>query len=241
MKKLMIISCMVILAACSETTVEAAKVAPLSLDSDKAKFSYAIGVDIGNSLLQVGTKDLARDALIAALNDILDGKKPLVSVEEMAKVKQVYFKKQAEEKAAEQKVSGEKNKADGLKYLAENGKKSGVITTASGLQYEVLKQGDGAKPVATDKVKVHYRGTLLDGTEFDSSYKRGQPISFPLNGVIPGWTEGVQLMKVGSTFKFVIPSELAYGDRGAGPQIGPGNTLVFEVELLAIETEEKAG
>ena len=240
MKKLMLIGCLAVLAACNQTAEQPAKAAPLSLDSEKAKFSYAIGMDIGLSLQQIGS-DLERDALLAALNDSLDGKESRVPVQEAADIKQAFFKKQGEKKAAEQKIAGEKNKADGLKFLAENGKKAGVTTTASGLQYEVLKQGDGAKPKATDKVKVHYRGTLLNGDEFDSSYKRGQPISFPLDGVIPGWTEGVQLMNVGSTFKFVIPSELAYGDRGAGPQIGPGNTLIFEVELLGIETEEKAG
>jgi FKBP-type peptidyl-prolyl cis-trans isomerase FkpA/FKBP-type peptidyl-prolyl cis-trans isomerase FklB len=239
MKKSMIIGCMALFAACSQATETVAE-APLSLDSDKSKFSYAIGLDIGRSLQQVGS-DLDRDALIAALNDSLDGKESRVPAEEAAELKQAFFKKQADKKAAEQKVAGKKNKAEGLKFLAENGKKEGVTTTTSGLQYEVITKGDGAKPKATDKVKVHYRGTLLNGDEFDSSYKRGQPISFPLNGVIPGWTEGVQLMKVGSTFKFVIPSELAYGDRGAGPQIGPGATLIFEVELLGIETEEKAG
>jgi FKBP-type peptidyl-prolyl cis-trans isomerase FkpA/FKBP-type peptidyl-prolyl cis-trans isomerase FklB len=240
MKKLMIIACLALLAACSETTVEPAKAQALSLDSDKAKFSYAIGLDIGHSLQQIGS-NLERDALMAALNDSLDGKEPRIPAQEVAKIKQAMFKKLSEKRAAEQKVQGEKNKADGLKFLAEHGKKEGVITTASGLQYEVLKQGNGAKPKATDKVKVHYKGTLLDGTEFDSSYKRGQPISFPLNGVIPGWTEGVQLMNVGSTFKFVIPSELAYGAHGAGSKIGPNSTLIFEVELLGIETEEKKG
>jgi hypothetical protein len=119
-------------------------------------------------------------------------------------------------------------------FLAENGKKAGVTTTASGLQYEVLKQGTGAKPAATDTVKVHYEGKLLDGTVFDSSVQRGEPVSFPLNRVIPGWTEGVQLMTVGSKYKFVIPSELAYGDQGAGP-IPPHSVLQFEVELLSIE------
>ncbi len=240
MKKLMIISCLSILMACSQATETIAEAPPLSLDSDRAKFSYAIGVDIGNSLLQVGTNDLKRDALIAALNDTLDGKKPRISAKDMGTVKQAFFKKQAEKKAAERKIAGKKNKAEGLKFLAENGKKAGVTTTASGLQYEILKQGNGTKPKATDKVKVHYRGTLIGGKEFDSSYKRGQPISFPLNGVIPGWTEGVQLMNVGSTFKFVIPSELAYGDRGAGKDIGPDSTLIFEVELLAIETAAMA-
>lgn len=240
MKKLMIIGCMALLAACSETSVQPAKAPPVSLDSEKAKFSYAIGMDIGKNLQNIGS-NIETDVLLAALKDSLEGKESRVPAQEATEIIQAFFKKQGEDKAAEQKIAGEQNKAVGLKFLAENGKKAGVTTTASGLQYKVIKQGDGAKPKATDTVKVHYRGTLLDGTEFDSSYKRGQPISFPLNGVIPGWTEGVQLMSVGSTFKFVIPSELAYGDRGAGPQIGPGNTLIFEVELLGIETEEKAG
>ncbi len=129
----------------------------------------------------------------------------------------------------------EKNQAAGETYLAENKKKEGVVTTASGLQYKVLKEGTGDQPKATDSVKVHYKGTSIDGKEFDSSYARGEPISFPLNGVIKGWTEGVQLMKVGSKFQFVIPSELAYGKRGAPPVIGPSETLIFEVELLGIE------
>jgi len=151
-----------------------------------------------------------------------------------AKAKQTSFKQQAEARALAQKAADEKNKADGVKFLTENGKKKGVTTTKSGLQYEVLKQGVGAKPKATDKVTVNYRGTLIDGTEFDSSYKRGQPVTFPLNGVIKGWTEGVQLMNVGSKYKFVLPSKLAYGARGTGPKIGPNSVLVFDVELINI-------
>jgi FKBP-type peptidyl-prolyl cis-trans isomerase len=126
-------------------------------------------------------------------------------------------------------------KANGAAYLAENGKKEDVTTTDSGLQYTVMTEGDGAKPGATDTVTVHYRGTLLDGTEFDSSYSRNQPASFGLNQVIPGWTEGVQLMNIGSKYKFVVPYELAYGERGAGQSIGPYETLIFEVELLEIK------
>ena len=125
--------------------------------------------------------------------------------------------------------------SEGEAFLAENGKRPEVTTTASGLQYEVIEMGDGAKPTASSTVKVHYRGTLLDGTVFDSSYDRGEPISFPLNGVIRGWTEGLQLMPVGSKFKFYIPYDLAYGERGAGQVIGPYETLIFEVELLNIE------
>ena len=240
LKRLMIISCMAVLVACSQTTETVAEAPPVSLDSEKAKFSYAIGMDIGRNLQDIGS-NIETDVLLAALKDSLEGKEPRLPVKEAAAIIQAFVKKQSEDKAAEQQIAGEQNKAEGLKFLAENGKKSGVTTTASGLQYEVITKGDGAKPKATDKVKVHYRGTLLNGTEFDSSYKRGEPISFPLNGVIAGWTEGVQLMNVGSKFKFAIPSELAYGDRGAGPQIGPNNTLIFEVELLGIETEDKAG
>ncbi len=126
-------------------------------------------------------------------------------------------------------------KEKGEQYLAENAKKETVKTTASGLQYEVLTEGTGKSPSATDTVKVHYRGTLIDGTEFDSSYSRGEPAEFPLNRVIPGWTEGVQLMKEGAKYRFVIPSQLAYGSRGAGPVIGPDETLIFEVELLEVK------
>ncbi len=129
----------------------------------------------------------------------------------------------------------EQNLNEGKAFLAENKKKAGVTTTSSGLQYEVLTQGNGPKPTASDSVKVHYEGTLINGTVFDSSYKRGQSISFPLNGVIRGWTEGVQLMNVGSKFRFYIPSDLAYGVRGAGRDIGPNSTLIFDVELLGIE------
>ncbi len=203
--------------------------------SENAKLSYAIGLDVGNSLKTLGS-EIDRDTFMEALNAQLDGKTPRLDAAEAAKVKQSFFQKRAAKQVEERKTKAAANKVAGEKFLAENAKKDGVKVTASGLQYEVLKMGDGAKPVATDKVKVHYRGTLLDGTEFDSSYKRGQPISFPLNGVIKGWTEGVQLMPVGSKFKFYIPSDLAYGANGAGKAIGPDSTLIFEVELLAIET-----
>jgi len=232
MKKIMIIACVAMLAACSDKA-EAPKAAVLSLDSDKAKLSYAIGMDIGQSL-EALKADLDRALLIAAINDRLDGAEAKVSQEDAAKVKQAFFKAQADKRAAEQKADAEKNVSAGKAFMLENGKRAGVTTTASGLQYEVITKGSGDKPAATDKVTVNYRGTLIDGTEFDSSYKRGQPITFPLNGVIAGWTEGVQLMSVGSKFKFVLPSELAYGERGAGAKIGPNSVLVFEVELLGI-------
>ena len=127
------------------------------------------------------------------------------------------------------------NKIEGQKFLEANMLKEGVTTTASGLQYKVIKAGSGNKPKATDTVTVHYQGTLVNGTEFDSSYRRGQPVSFPVNGVIPGWTEALQLMEAGAKWQIVIPSNLAYGDRGAGPQIGPNATLIFEIELISIQ------
>ncbi|MDQ6956218.1 MAG: FKBP-type peptidyl-prolyl cis-trans isomerase [Mariprofundaceae bacterium] len=235
MKKYIVVAAVAMLAACSQQESSAPKQA--ALDTELSKVSYAIGLDVANSLKGLGT-DIDRAAFTEALNVQLDGAKARLSAEEAIKIKQAFFQKRAEKQAEERKTAGAANKAKGEKFLAENAKKDGVTTTASGLQYEVLKMGDGAKPVATDKVKVHYRGTLLDGTEFDSSYKRGQPISFPLNGVIKGWTEGVQLMPVGSKFKFYIPSALAYGERGAGAAIAPNSTLVFEVELLAIEAEK---
>ncbi len=130
--------------------------------------------------------------------------------------------------------SADENKSEGEAFLAENGKKEGVITTASGLQYKVIKEGDGASPTATSSVTVHYKGTTIDGNEFDSSYKRGTPATFPLNRVIPGWTEGLQLMKEGASYQFYIPSDLAYGSRGAGRDIGPNSTLIFDVELIKV-------
>jgi len=233
-KTIIAATCLIMLAACSQQAeVKQTKSTELQLDNDNAKLSYAIGMDIGMSVKSLKA-DLDRTALLAAITDRLDGGNLKLSEEEAAKAKQAFFKKQAAARAATQKAAGAKNKADGAKFLAENGKKKGVTTTKSGLQYEVIKSGDGAKPKATDKVTVHYRGTLIDGTEFDSSYKRGQPVTFPLNGVIKGWTEGVQLMSVGSTFKFVIPSELAYGPNGAGPKIGPDSVLAFDVELISI-------
>jgi len=224
------------LAGCSQEKIEE-EAKQVVLDNGASKFSYAIGLDIGNSLKNLG-EDLNRAAFIEALNAQLDGSTLRLDAAEAQQVKQAFAQKRAAKQAEERKQAGASNKAAGEKFLAENAKKDGVIVTASGLQYEVLTMGDGAKPVLTDKVKVHYEGKLLDGTVFDSSYKRGQPISFPLNGVIKGWTEGVQLMPVGSKFKFYIPANLAYGEHGAGAVIAANSTLVFEVELLGIEAEK---
>jgi len=236
MKKVFVLACVVLLAACSQQ--EEKKAPALSLDSEGSKLAYAIGMDIGMSLKTLGT-DLDRAVMIAAINDRLDGVDTKLSQEDANKVKQAFFVKQAEKKAADQKAAGEKNKVDGAAFLAEHAKKEGVTVTPSGLHYQVILQGEGAKPTLNDKVTVHYKGTTIDGVEFDSSYSRGEPISFPLAGVIPGWQEGVQLMNVGSKYRLVLPSELAYGERGAGAKIGPNSVLVFEVELIAI-VDQKA-
>ena len=207
------------------------------LTTDAQKFGYAIGVDIGKSLTPVKDEvDIA--ALTKGLEETIAGKAPRLDDETREKVKTEVTRK-LQQKQMEERVSKAKvAKEAGEKFLAENGKREGVKTTASGLQYEVLTEGSGASPKTSDKVKVHYKGTLIDGTEFDSSYSRGQPVTFPLGNVIPGWTEGLQLIKTGGKAKLFIPSNLAYGERGAGAKIGPNETLVFEVELVAIEKPE---
>lgn len=192
--------------------------------------SYAIGQDIGNSLKSQGLSNLNPTLLIKAIQDVVKNQPLLLSKEQCDMSIRDFLQKAAAEKIA-------KNKAAGEQFLAANKTKQGVVTLPSGLQYQVIKEGTGPKPALTDKVKTHYHGTLIDGTVFDSSVDRGQPISFAVNGVIPGWTEALQLMPVGSKWKLFIPSELAYGDRQAGPKIGPGSTLIFEVELLEIVKE----
>ena len=208
----------------------------IELDTDEKKLGYIIGMDIGKSLREQGT-DVDLDSLMDAIRATYKGEDLAMTTEEAAQIRKEYIEKRKAEQAAEAAVVGESNLVVGQKFLAENATKEGVQTTASGLQYKVITMGDGAKPVATDTVKVHYRGTLLDGTEFDSSYARNEPISFGLNRVIAGWTEGVQLMPVGSKFMFYIAPDLAYGAGGGGP-IPPNSTLTFEVELLDIGAPE---
>ncbi len=205
-----------------------------ALETDAQKFGYAIGVDLGKSLQPVKA-DVDITALKAGLDDVFSGTEPKMDDATREEVKNTVAKKMQERQLQERTEQASKAGAEGEKFLAENGKKDGVKTTASGLQYEVLTEGKGAKPTAADRVTVHYKGTLINGEEFDSSYSRGQPVTFPLANVIPGWTEGVQLMTPGSKYKFVIPSALAYGERGAGVKIGPNETLVFEVELISVE------
>jgi FKBP-type peptidyl-prolyl cis-trans isomerase FklB len=207
------------------------------LKDQKDKASYSIGYDIGETFKKQNV-DLNTDALFAGLKEGLAGKEAALSKEEREKTLQAFQKEMMEKQIAASKEAATKNAAEGEKFLAENKKKDGVKTTASGLQYKVLKEGSGAPPKETDTVVTNYRGTLIDGTEFDSSYKRNEPASFPVNRVIKGWTEALQLMKPGGKFQLFIPSSLAYGERGAGQLIGPNATLIFEVELLSIKLPE---
>lgn len=210
----------------------------MELKDLKQKASYAIGADIAANMKRQEI-DIDLKALTAGFADAFSGSKMLLSEAEMKEVIEQFRADLMAKMETKQKMAGDQNVKAGEAFLAANAKKEGVKVTASGLQYKVLKSGKGTKsPKATETVKVHYHGTLIDGTVFDSSVERGEPISFPLNGVIPGWTEGVQLMKEGDKFQFTIPSKLAYGERGAGGKIGPNSTLIFEVELLAIEGEK---
>ena len=192
------------------------------------KISYGLGLSLGQQLKSSGVKELAYADLAAGIQDMLEGNQPKVSFQEAQQAINKFFAELEEKASVAAKAAGEA-------FLAENAKRPGVKVTASGLQYEVLDATIGQKPKATDTVRVHYEGTLPDGTVFDSSYKRGEPISFPLNGVIAGWTEGLQLMSVGSKYKLFIPYHLGYGERGAGASIPPYSALVFTVELLGIE------
>ena len=198
------------------------------------KVSYALGIGIGRQLSQMGAADLNIDDFAQAIKDVIAGDLKLGDAEAQ-QIVQEFFAKQEEKQKAEAAEKGKAAKQDGEKILAENGKKEGVITTASGLQYQVLREGNGQSPKATDTVECHYEGTLIDGTKFDSSYDRGQTATFPLNQVIAGWTEGLQLMKEGGKYRFFIPYELGYGERGAGASIPPFSTLVFDVELVSVK------
>ncbi|CCY81611.1 peptidyl-prolyl cis-trans isomerase [Prevotella sp. CAG:1185] len=198
------------------------------------KVSYALGLGIGRQLAQMCASDLNIDDFAAAIKDVIAGNELKVSNREAQTIVQDYFRKQEEKLNAERAEKGKAAKAEGEKYLAENAKKEGVVTLPSGLQYMVLKEGNGKKPKATDKVKCHYEGFLIDGTVFDSSIQRGEPAVFPLNQVIAGWTEGLQLMQEGAKYRFFIPYILGYGEGGAGASIPPYAALIFDVELLEV-------
>jgi FKBP-type peptidyl-prolyl cis-trans isomerase FkpA/FKBP-type peptidyl-prolyl cis-trans isomerase FklB len=203
------------------------------LETEAQKLGYIIGMDIGASLKQQGA-DLDLDSLVEAIKATYNDEPLALTPEEAASIREGFIAKRQAEAKQQRESMGSINAAEGDKFLLENRVKEGVQITDSGLQYKVVVMGEGAKPAASDKVTVHYRGTLLNGEEFDSSYSRNQPTSFQLDQVIPGWTEGVQLMPVGSKFMFYIPPNLAYGPNGGGP-IGPNATLIFEVELLSID------
>ena len=198
------------------------------------KVSYALGLGIGRQLAQMGASELNIDDFAAAIKDVIAGNELKVSNREAQTIVQDYFRKQEEKLNAERAEKGKAAKAEGEKYLAENAKKEGVVTLPSGLQYMVLKEGNGKKPKATDQVKCHYEGFLIDGTVFDSSIQRGEPAVFPLNQVIAGWTEGLQLMQEGAKYRFFIPYILGYGEGGAGASIPPYAALIFDVELLEV-------
>ncbi|SOD89814.1 FKBP-type peptidyl-prolyl cis-trans isomerase [Spirosoma fluviale] len=208
--------------------------AATSLASNKDSVSYSIGMAMAQNFKQQGMTDLNTSMLAQGLSDAMKGQKTQLTLEQMGQCLNEFQQKQMAVRNAEGMKASAENKKIGAAFLTENKAKAGVVTTASGLQYSVEKEGTGAKPAATDRVKVHYTGRLLDGKVFDSSVERGQPAEFGVTEVIKGWTEALQLMPVGSKWKLYIPSDLAYGDRGAGADIKPGSTLVFDVELLDI-------
>jgi FKBP-type peptidyl-prolyl cis-trans isomerase FklB len=233
--------------ACTATKPRTAT--PLTLKTQKDKTSYAVGMNVGKGLaanLRQGSVDVDQAILLRGLKDALAGGKTLLTDEEakavLTQLQTEMRTRQQEKMKVEQekmKAVAEENKKQGVEFLAANKTKEGVVTLPSGLQYKILTEGTGPKPAATDTVTCDYKGTLVDGTEFDSSYKRGQPTSFPVTGVIKGWTEALQLMPVGSKWQLFVPSDLAYGDPGRGPQIGPGATLIFEVDLHSIQDKAK--
>lgn len=214
----------------------APKAATGPLKTQKDKVSYSIGLDIGKNFKNQGI-DVDPAMLARGMRDAMAGNKPLLTEEESHQVMTDFQMAMKEEHLKKQQAAGAENAKAAAAFLAANKKKPGVKTTASGLEYKVIKEGTGKTPTLEDTVTAHYRGTLLDGTEFDSSYKRGEPASFPVSGVIPGWTEVLQLMKVGSKYEVWIPANLAYGERGAGNVIGPNAMLTFEIELLDVKKE----
>ncbi len=204
------------------------------LKSQREKISYSFGMNVANSL-RSWEVELDYEVFLQAVKDVMGNKTTLMNDQEARQVMNAYRTEQTAKQQAKRKEQGEKNKAEGEKFLAENKTKPGVITLPSGLQYKVLTEGNGPIPKTNDTVNVNYRGTLIDGTEFDSSFKRNQPASFNVGFVIKGWTEALSMMKTGSKWQLFVPSSLAYGDQGSGKLIGPGSTLIFETELLSIK------
>ena len=214
--------------------------APVALTTQKQKNSYALGMSIGMGFQKQGIdKSIDTSLVVRGFRDSIGGAKTAMTEDEMKAALQQLRTEVMSAQESKAKEAGAANRKEGETFLAENKSKEGVKTLPDGLQYKVLTEGNGPKPASTDTVTVNYRGTLINGKEFDSSYKRGQPASFPVTGVIKGWTEALQLMPVGSKWQLFIPADLAYGDRGAGADIGPGDTLIFEVELLSIGEPKK--
>jgi FKBP-type peptidyl-prolyl cis-trans isomerase FklB len=230
MKRLLIVSLSIMLLFISNGEAAEKK----ALQSQRDKVSYSIGLDIGNNLKRQSI-DVDPDIISQGIKDILAGNEPSMTETEIIETMMILQKELMEKQAEKVKQLAEKNKTAGEAFLAENKKKDGVITLPSGLQYKIIKEGTGKTPKLTDTVTVNYRGTFIDGTEFDSSFKRGEPATFPVNGVIAGWTEALQLMKEGSNWQLFIPSNLAYGDKGAGVVIEPNSVLIFDVELISVK------
>ena len=214
-------------------TIQAGAEEPV-LKDQKEKISYSIGLNIGTNL-KAQNIDINPDLLERGIKDALTGTQPLLTQEEIKEVLSAFQKEMTAKADAERSAISEKNKTEGAAFLAENGKKEGVVTLPSGLQYKVLNTGTGAKPKATDIVVTNYKGTLIDGTESDSSYSRGKPAEFPVNKVIAGWTEALQLMETGSKWQLFIPANLAYGEKGYADVIAPNSVLIFELELISIK------
>ena len=224
-----------LLAGCAPE--DAGSAPEVKLDNPKNRISYTIGANIGQDF-KMQKMDIDPDILLMGLNDSLSGKELKLSEEEMMQEIQAFQEKMQAQMVAEREEQAAKNTAEGEAFLAENANAEGVVVTESGLQYKVIEAGEGDSPGPNDVATVHYNGTLIDGTKFDSSYDRGQPATFPVSGVIAGWTEALQLMKPGAKWQLFIPSELAYGDRGAGQNIGPNAALIFDVELISVEKGE---
>ena len=222
MKKILL--CIITSVVCLNSQAES------TLNTDKEKFSYSVGIQLAQNMLRQSIQ-VDPDAFVQAVRDVLTGSQLKLTPQQMQQVL-ISYQQQAME---QQQAQGQKNKLAGEKFLSENKKKTGIIETNSGLQYKILKQGNGKKPSVSDSVVVHYRGTLIDGKEFDSSYARGEPLTLSASGVIKGWQEVLPMMQTGSKWQIYVPSELAYGERGAGPDIGPHSALIFDIELLAIK------